>query len=308
MLTFPKSYTHSPDTHNHTPDTGRLWRMFLSSSNHRYNHIQCYVIEPNRNLEYSLTDCSATRQESFLLFTAYNVASVYLTDGQCQLALGSLIPVSPVFSVSQPANVNSTEFRSVAEDSFTTHIGFSTCSGSGVQVSPTALSKITPTASNPSSLTPVASGRDQNSTQSISTGTDHQNPNSTNSVSTHSPGSYDKKVNLATGITIPVTFLGLVLLGFLVHRRRKKQKTLEEDPASQDLGSPLQDPQPYLQQKAELEAEEKRKHELEARERRYEMGNEGERYELPVEEGHLMIRSRQELRGEEHSRELEVPR
>lgn len=284
--------------------------MFPSSSNHRYDHIQCYVIEHNRNLEYSLTYCSATRKESFLLFTAYNIASEFVTNGQCQLTLGSLISMSPVFSVSQPANVNSTEFQSVAKDSFTTYIGFSTCSGSGEEVRATALSNVlaTPTASNPRSLTPVASGPDQNSTQSISTGTDSQNSSSTHSVSTHSLGSYDTKVKLATGVTIPVALLGLVLLGFLVYRRRKKQKTLEEDLASQDLGSLQEDPQPYLQQKAELEAEEKRKHELEARERRYEMGNEGERYELPVEEGDSMIRSRQELRGEEHSRELETPR
>ena len=139
--------------------------------------------------------------------------------------------------------------------------------------------------------------------------TNGQNTSSTNSVSTHSPGSYDQKVKIANGVAIPVVLLGLVLLGFLVYKRRKNQKTLrEEDPTSQDIGSPQEDSQPYLQQKAELEAEGKRKHELEAQERRYEIGNEGERYELPVEEGDLMVRSRQELRGEEHSRELEVPR
>ncbi len=284
--------------------------MCPSSSNHRYDYIQCYVIEPNRNLEFSLTYCSATRKESFLLFTGYNVASEVESNGQCQLSLGSIIPLSPVFSVSQPANVNSTDFQSVANESFYNYLGFSTCSGSGEEVRATALSNVlaTPTASNPSSLTPVASSPDQNSTQSISTGTNGQNPSSTHSVSTHSSGFHDRNVKLATGVTIPVALLGLVLLGFLVYRRRKKQKTLEEDPASQDLGSLQEDPQPYLQQKAELEAEEKRKHELEARERTYEMGNEGERYELPVEEGDLMIRSRQELRGEEHSGELEVPR
>ena len=116
------------------------------------------------------------------------------------------------------------------------------------------------------------------------------------------------KVKVANAVTIPVA-LGLVLLGFLVYRRRKRQKTKkEEDSSLQDSRSPQEDPRPYLQQKAELEAEEKRKYELEARERRYEIGNEGERYELPVEEGDLMIRSRQELRGGEHARELETSR
>ena len=103
--------------------------------------------------------------------------------------------------------------------------------------------------------------------------------------------------------------MGLVLLGCLIYKRRKPQKTLkEEDVTSQKPGSPYEDIEPDLQQKGELKAEENRKHELEARERRYKMKIEGERYELPVEEQDLMIRTRQELRGEEHSTELGVPR
>lgn len=215
--------------------------------------------------------------------------------------------MSPVFSVLQPTKVNSTEFQSVAKDYFTTYIGFSTCSGSGDLLVATVLA--TPTASKSSTFTPVTSVPDQNSTQFISTGTNGQNPSSAHSVSTLSSGSYKQKVEVANGVAIPIAALGLALLGFLVYRRRKNKKTLKEgDPTLQDLGSPQEDPQPYLQQKAELEAEEKRKHELEAREKRFEMGNEGERYELPVEEEDLMIRTRQELRGEEHSKELEVPR
>ena len=50
-------------------------------------------------------------------------------------------------------------------------------------------------------------------------------------------------------------------------------------------GDPKEKSQPYLQQKAELEAEECRKHELEAQERKYEMGTEGDRHELSAEEG-----------------------
>ena len=287
MLTFSKSVTLK----------GAVPWMYLGSSNHRYDHIQCYVNEPNRVLEYSLTYCSATRQESFLLFTTYNVASEYSSNGQCQLTLGSFVTVSPAFSVSQPATFNSTEFMSTATDDFYNYLGFSTCSGGGENVTATGIAA--PTASDPSPLTPVTSG---------------QNQNSTNSISTHSSGSYDrkaydKKVKVANGVAIPVALLGLVLLGFLVYRRRKPKKTLkDEDATSPKEGTPHEDTQPYLQQKAELEAEEKRKHELEARERTHEMGNEGERYELPVEEEDLMVRTRQELRGGEHSTELEVPR
>ena len=129
-----------------------------------------------------------------------------------------------------------------------------------------------------------------------------------NKSSTHFTGSSDKRVKIGLGVAIPVTSLGLVLLGYLVYKGRKGQETLEEEDAtSKKEGSPHEDQQPYLQQKAELGDEENRKHELEARQRRYEMGVEGERYELPVEEPDFMIRTRQELRGEEHSTELDVP-
>ena len=289
MLTFSKS--DKPTTPIREP---AVWWMCPSSSNHRYDHIQCYVNEPNRILGCPLTYCSVARQESFLIFTGYDIASEYSSAGICQVTLGSFISLSPGFSVSQPATLNSTEFQSTALHSFSNHLGFSTCS-EGIENAFTDAAVITtPTASNPSPLTSITSGPNQNFTQAIST---------------HSSESYDKKVKVANGVAIPVAFLALVLLGVLVYKRRKTQKTLkEEDAISYKQGSPHEDTQPYLQQKAELEAEEKRKHELEARERRYEMGIEGERYELPVEEHDLMIRTRQELRGEEHSKELEVPR
>lgn len=250
-----------------------------------------------------------------MLFTGYYIASEYLTNGQCQFTLGSLITASPAFSFLQPAGVKSTEFLSTAIDSFSDYLGFSDCSGGGENVRITSLSSLpvatvfaTPTASDQSSLTPVPTGS-RNSTQSSSTRTNTPSQNSTQSVPTHSSESYDEKAKIATGVAIPVASLGLVLLAFVVYRRRKTRKTLkEQDASSQRQESPREDTQPYLQQKAELEAEEKRKYELEARERRLEMGNEGERYELPVEGEGRMIRARQELRGEEHSTELEVPR
>lgn len=78
--------------------------------------------------------------------------------------------------------------------------------------------------------------------------------------------------------------------------------------------------QPYLQQKAELEAEEKRRLELEAVEVRYEMDGETSRKAMPAPGNDVRneidtvtrppmpsLRERQELRGEEFSRELEAP-
>ena len=214
--------------------------------------------------------------------------------------------MSPIYSVSQPAIVISAEAQSSAIDLFNSYIGFSECSGSGKEVTASPLSSL-PAASLIAAPT-VTSGPNQNSTQSNVAGTNSSNDSSTQSVSTHSTDSSDKKVKISFGVAIPVASLGLVLLGYLVYKRRKVQETLEEEDAtSKTEGSPHEDQQPYLQQKAELEAEEKRKYELEARERRYEMGVEGERYELPVEGQDMMIQTRQELRGEEHSTELDVP-
>ena len=284
--------------------------MYPSSSNHGHDHIQYGVIKSILILESSLTHCSANKQESFILLTGYNVASQYMSAGQCQLTLGPWISVSPFYSVSQPATVVSAEAQSTAIDLFSAYLGFSDCSGSGEEVTASALSSLpaasliaAPTAPIPSSPTPVTSGPNRNSTQSNVAGTNSSNNSSTQSVSTRSTASSDKKIKISLGVAIPVASLGLVLLGYLVYKRRKVQETLKEE----DVTSKKEDHQPYLQQKAELEAEEKRKHELEARERRYEMGVEGERYELPVERQDMMIQTRQELRGEEHSTELDVP-
>ena len=76
-------------------------------------------------------------------------------------------------------------------------------------------------------------------------------------------------------------------------------------------------PMPFLQPKAELDVEKKGENELEAQELKYELGS-GERYEIEGDGGRAEMTGanresgplpslieRHELRGEEHSRELE---
>ncbi len=94
----------------------------------------------------------------------------------------------------------------------------------------------------------------------------------------------------------------------LIWHNRKRSYALvgERNAKTQQEGHSQEDYQPYLQQKAGLEAEEKKIVELEALERPYEIGDEGQRYELPVNMDGIM-RMRQELRGEEHSKELASP-
>ena len=69
------------------------------------------------------------------------------------------------------------------------------------------------------------------------------------------------------------------------------------------------DNQIYLQQKAELEAEERRRHELEGRQRIYELDGQTGIIEIPAgthEHNLAVTRSRQELTGGEHSQELDT--
>ena len=100
------------------------------------------------------------------------------------------------------------------------------------------------------------------------------------------------------------------MTGLLFWYRRWKSERLVNDEAKRlpKLGQSQEDTQPYLQRKAELEAEEKRQHELDARELSHEIGSGGERYEMAAERREGKVRTRQELRGEEHSSELEAPR
>ena len=71
------------------------------------------------------------------------------------------------------------------------------------------------------------------------------------------------------------------------------------------------DTQIYVDRKAELEDEERRKHELDGGGISYEMEGEDRFFELPsgidAETSLATIRETQELRGVEHSQELEVP-
>ena len=73
--------------------------------------------------------------------------------------------------------------------------------------------------------------------------------------------------------------------------------------AHQNTEGERENPQLYFQQKAELD-DEQRRHEMEAVEVRYEKDGEDELHEMPVEEREIHF-GRQELRGEEHSQELD---
>ena len=97
-------------------------------------------------------------------------------------------------------------------------------------------------------------------------------------------------------VTIGLTFLCIIRK----HRKREKEAVSSNQDDSKDKDD-RGDTQLYFQQKVELD-DEQRRHEMVATELRHEMEGGDRIYELPAEDR----RNRQELRGEEHTKELET--
>ena len=117
-----------------------------------------------------------------------------------------------------------------------------------------------------------------------------------------------RDTRIGFGVSIAVAVIAISLLGTLLWRGNRKGTSpataTKEGPNAQDKR------QPYLQQKSELKDEERRKHELEATERRYEFDEDDNIHEMPAEadsHGTPTLRARQELRGAEYAQELGVP-
>ena len=93
---------------------------------------------------------------------------------------------------------------------------------------------------------------------------------------------------------------------FCVIRKRWRRKEKELNASTTNHVPPhgeSDDAQPYLQRKVELD-DEQRRHEMEAIDLRYELEGEDFVHELSEEE-RPGVRDKQELRGEEHARELD---
>ena len=124
----------------------------------------------------------------------------------------------------------------------------------------------------------------------------------------------DEPSKIGIGVGVSAAALVLLHLAAFIWRIRRlrsvaitaeKQGDMENKQESASEG----DKQPYLQQKAELEAEERRKYELEARQKIHELDGGTEIREIPAgthEHRLAVMRSRQELTGGEHSQELDA--
>ena len=114
-------------------------------------------------------------------------------------------------------------------------------------------------------------------------------------------------IGLAVAITVLVLLVTIGLASFYIvrKRRRRKRETITAHQAVSNTNGERHNPQMYLQQKVELD-DEQRRHEMEATDTRYELEGADEIREMPT--GERERRSvRQELSGERLSKGLDKP-
>lgn len=127
------------------------------------------------------------------------------------------------------------------------------------------------------------------------------------SSSTDTPQSENLVTGLVFGVVTPITVVAMGLYYFCITRgtQRRKPHLTTTKVSGKKAHVERDSAQLYFQKKAELDAEQRR-HEMEALEVRYEMEGEGKIQENSAEgrrrESHV---DRQEMRGEEHSKELD---
>ncbi|KAL8896444.1 MAG: hypothetical protein Q9207_007701 [Kuettlingeria erythrocarpa] len=122
------------------------------------------------------------------------------------------------------------------------------------------------------------------------------------------------QTKIAVGVASPIIIILISALTFLgiIHYRKNKRRaqSISAKPESST------EDQPYLQQKGELDAEERRRFELDAEQKKYELEGDNDIHELPTT-SNSCARTRldrhevrgeeqcKELRAEEHSKELD---
>ena len=259
-----------------------------------------------------------------LLFTAYSITSDYVSDGLCVTTSGFPNFITPV-SITSPAATDPA-FGSSVTSLFRHRLGFSSCSANGNQVEiATDLEQIT-SASDVVQLPAGIVIPIPTSSQIASAPTTVLSPASNNNSSPSGPptssaaeaisSDFTTADKAATGIVVPAVAIISFVLGVIFYLRRRRKPS--RSGKSGTKGS-VEERQPYLQQKAELEAEGTRRLELEAVEMRHEVHGEDRTNEMMAADVRCdeidtrarrhtpSFKERHELRGEECSRELDAP-
>ena len=241
---------------------------------------------------------------SFFVFTAYTYSTEYSSDGSC-IATSSSTSISPAFSVVRIGSTAASVQLPSAVSELAAELNLTSCDFGGVPIPPTD----TTPATRSSLLTASLSSANTTSTESPIRSTGVPNLGNYTEAPTSTPFHHhlDEQARIGIGIAVPVVVIALLVLALSMWRRYRKAKrpnVMEADDVKPE------DSQPYLQQKAELEAEEKTKYELSAQEQKFELSGQSTINEILGESSHgvpFLVRERQELRDVEHSRELAVP-
>ena len=240
------------------------------------------------------------------MFTAYSITSAELVNGQCVTTSGSPVTLDPPYITpfihTQRTLIPDSAFLSSALSSFVDYLGFTSCSGGDISVEPISLIPITNATETSLSPTSLPTILPHSSTTPISSAESTSSSASSPQNGTGKTG-LDSQAKVGIGVGI---FVAVVIVSVFAGRKCLRYRSRKLQNRAGENGTPSEEHQPYLQQKGELEAEEKRKYELQAEERRYEL-EENEIFEMPAKEEkreRCNLR-RQELRGEEHCRELD---
>ena len=240
-----------------------------------------------------------------IVLTAYSITSAYVSDGVCITTSEVPITLNTAYTITSPTSVPSSEFPAIAGSKFVEFLGFSNCVGSGEELFPTP---IIPTTF--SILVPAPSASLPASANSTTSPTLHP---SNATEPTAAPGLDEPE---RRGIDVVVSSAGLILV-FLVasiwRKRRLRAAAIaageqeNTEDGQQGISASGADSQPYLQQKSELETEERRRHELEGRQKIHELDDQTGIFKIPAgthEHRLAVMQTRQELKGGEHSQEL----
>lgn len=235
---------------------------------------------------------------SYIVMTAYSVTSAYLSEGVCVTTSGAPVDLPTPYSIAMPTSADNLDVQAIAASSFLDYLGFTTCGGSGEEVIPIPLTSINGTLQTIPPSSPALL------TTSVAM-TSSPSPLETAKADS-APTHPTKQVKVSIGIAVPVVAILLLSIAYLLEQKFRKNNK-PDAPLGKETSE--RDSQPYLQKKAELEAEENRKYELDAQQRQYELDGASnvihEKSTGASEHGVLAPTTRHELRGEEHSKELE---
>lgn len=245
---------------------------------------------------------------STIVFTSAEVYSEYTSGKQCLTSTDNFTQITPYFTVTRSASIGDAQFSSDAAFSFATYISQPACNANllgGTVLVPVQTIAATPTKDPTYYPGTVLSLTSQTTSVSsaIATAAAPQNTSSQAPLTMTSR----PKATLSAGAKIGIAFgaLGvtLILISLAIFRYLRRRKSNKE---ADDRPNPPENDQPYFQQKGELEAKDVVKFELHAESRQTELDGEREIHEMPsLEASHDEQAShRQELRGEEHCKEL----